>query len=238
MVLHLSKAKSGKAIFRGQGSIDFTAAARSVLLVGSDPDEPESRGIIQIKCNLARLGDSVGFSLAEGRFAWSNGCTLTAGQVLGEETTAEGRCAQEEAKAFLRAMLADGPKLARDIYKEAQKESVCSERTLKTVKSRLGISSEKRADGWYWVPSGNDQGGKGARVAAWSCRSGFSWFHQGNLRSEGCCTLPSTGQGGRMLVTRSNQERDYEGGKGTDIDKRSAQDGYIGTPEPSGVPGG
>lgn len=150
-VRHLNKARSGRAIFRGQGSIDFTAAARSVLLVGSDPDEPENRGIIHIKCNLARLGDPIGFSLADGRFTWSRSCTLTAEQILGEESTTEGRGAQEEARIFLQAVLADGPKLAREILRETESEGVCSERTLKTAKSKLRVSSEKRPDGWYWV---------------------------------------------------------------------------------------
>lgn len=107
--------------------------------------------MVHIKCNLARLGDPVGFSLAEGQFTWSTSCTLTAGQVLGDEPTTERRSALEEAKSFLRAALKDGPKLAREIFREAETEGVCSERTLKAAKATLRVSSDKRSDGWYWV---------------------------------------------------------------------------------------
>src|SRR5262249_12584392 len=37
-VRHLNKAKLGRTLYAGQGSIDFTAAARSVLLAGSSAE--------------------------------------------------------------------------------------------------------------------------------------------------------------------------------------------------------
>ncbi|GAI00726.1 unnamed protein product, partial [marine sediment metagenome] len=44
-IRHLTKGGSLKPIYRGLGSIDFTASARSVLLAGCDPDELAVRGI-------------------------------------------------------------------------------------------------------------------------------------------------------------------------------------------------
>ena len=38
-VRHLSKASQSRAIYRGLGSIDFAAAARSVLMVGEEPQD-------------------------------------------------------------------------------------------------------------------------------------------------------------------------------------------------------
>ena len=40
-VRHLAKGTRDKAIYRGLGSIDFTAACRSVLMVGFDPNDAE-----------------------------------------------------------------------------------------------------------------------------------------------------------------------------------------------------
>ena len=40
LVGHMTKSNSGKSIYRGLGSIDIAAAARSVLLVARDKDEP------------------------------------------------------------------------------------------------------------------------------------------------------------------------------------------------------
>jgi RecA-family ATPase len=45
-IRHLAKGSIMKPIYRGLGSIDFTASARSVLLAGCDPDNPQSRGIL------------------------------------------------------------------------------------------------------------------------------------------------------------------------------------------------
>ena len=42
LVGHMTKSNSGKSIYRGLGSIDIAAAARSVLLVARDKDEPFS----------------------------------------------------------------------------------------------------------------------------------------------------------------------------------------------------
>jgi hypothetical protein len=56
-VRHLTKGGKDKAIYRGIGSIDFTAACRSVLLVGSDPDDTSRRAVVHIKSNLSEKGE-------------------------------------------------------------------------------------------------------------------------------------------------------------------------------------
>ena len=45
------------------GSIDFQAAARSVLIVGRVKDEPEIRVICHVKSSLAPEGDAIAFRL-------------------------------------------------------------------------------------------------------------------------------------------------------------------------------
>ncbi len=52
-VRHLTKGGRDKAIYRGLGGIGYTAAARSVLLVGKNPNHPTERVVVCIKHNLA-----------------------------------------------------------------------------------------------------------------------------------------------------------------------------------------
>ena len=42
LIRHLTKGSRDKSIYRGIGSIDITAACRSVLLVGADADDAKS----------------------------------------------------------------------------------------------------------------------------------------------------------------------------------------------------
>ena len=62
---HMNKAGGTKGLYRGLGSIDITAAARSVLLVGRVRAEPSIRVMAQIKSSLAHEGKKVAFKLDE-----------------------------------------------------------------------------------------------------------------------------------------------------------------------------
>lgn len=52
---HMNKGEKSKGIYRGLGSIDITAAARSVLLIGKRRNDPNTRFMTQIKNNLSAL---------------------------------------------------------------------------------------------------------------------------------------------------------------------------------------
>jgi hypothetical protein len=153
-VRHLSKAKGGRSIYAGMGSIDFTAAARSVLLVGSSPSDPNERAMVHIKHNLTAQGPALGFSIRDGRFGWTGESTLTAGDVLGAESSNSDRSAGEEAAAFLLELLAHGPVDAKQVKADAKAAGI-SLRTLERIKSREGIVAVRKgfgADGaWWWT---------------------------------------------------------------------------------------
>lgn len=55
LIGHMNKASGNKAAYRGMGSIDFFAVARSVLLVGRVEGEPNTRAVVQIKITLQHL---------------------------------------------------------------------------------------------------------------------------------------------------------------------------------------
>ena len=65
LIGHMNKCSMGKSAYRGLGSIDFQAAARSVLIVGRIKDEPEVRVVCQTKNSLAPEAKSIAFRLSE-----------------------------------------------------------------------------------------------------------------------------------------------------------------------------
>lgn len=164
-VRHLSKAMGGKTIYRGIGSIDFTAACRSVLLVGADPDDKRKRAVVQIKNNLAAFGEPMGYEIRNDCFYWTGASGLTAERILSNSSEEEEKTALSEAIEFLRESLAEGDRDAKQLMTDARALGI-SGRTLKRAKQKLGIlalqnrSIDQRAiSGWRWrLLDSNDQG--------------------------------------------------------------------------------
>lgn len=73
LIGHLNKAVGANSAYRGLGSMDFRAAARSVLLVGRMKKDPGVRVIVHDKSSLAPEGKSVAFSLGADSFHWLEG---------------------------------------------------------------------------------------------------------------------------------------------------------------------
>lgn len=67
----MNKAQGNKSNYRGLGSIDFQATARSVLVVGRVKDKPEVRVAAHQKSSLAPEGKPIAFELSEANgFRW------------------------------------------------------------------------------------------------------------------------------------------------------------------------
>lgn len=147
IVRHLAKGSSNKAIYRGLGSIDFTASCRSVLLAGHDADNQNARALVQIKSNLGPLAEGVGYSIEEGRFRWTGTTAITAGRILAPETEDS---ALSEARSLLQEMLAKEPKKAKEIQDEAKAAGI-SQATLRRAKDALKVSVHKEGFQGAWV---------------------------------------------------------------------------------------
>lgn len=61
----MNKASGSKSTYRGLGSIDIQATARSVLLVARLRDKPNIRIMAHDKSSLASTGDAIGFEMTE-----------------------------------------------------------------------------------------------------------------------------------------------------------------------------
>lgn len=80
LIGHMNKASGSKSTYRGLGSIDFQATARSVLVVGRVKDDPTLRVMAHDKSSLAPEGTSVAFRLdKENGFRWEGACDMDGG---------------------------------------------------------------------------------------------------------------------------------------------------------------
>lgn len=148
LIGHMNKMQGAKSIYRGLGSIDLTAAARSVLTVAKDPENPDIRIIFQVKNSLAKMAEPAAFSLEDGRFAWLGAYEADIAQVLSSEARTVRPL--EQAKAFLRKWLTEYPELPqREVMDMADSEGI-SPGTLNRAKRQLRIRSVQKDDRWFW----------------------------------------------------------------------------------------
>lgn len=148
LIGHMNKASGNKAAYRGMGSIDFFAVARSVLLVGRVEGEPDIRAVVQIKNNLAALGHPKAFALSEDGFQWLGDYEITAEEVLGGIAPKANK--MEQAKQILRELAkTQNMVLSNEIFDRAD-ESGISKRTLENAKKDMGIRAKKINNSWYW----------------------------------------------------------------------------------------
>jgi hypothetical protein len=153
-IRHLGKSRGmGHALNAGVGSIDLTAAARSVLLAGKDPDDENKRAIVQIKSNLAPHGPAVGFTLRGGEFFWTGASDLTDARILSYAPSESERPALDEATEFLRDELSAGDCDVATLKANARRAGI-QEITLRRGKERLGVKVKRQGFGkggkWTW----------------------------------------------------------------------------------------
>ena len=145
--------KSGKkAQYKGIGSIDITAAARSVLFVGRRDNDKQKRCLIPIKSNLAPEGRAVLFSVGD-QLTWEGFADIDISKVCSDmgHTYDKQPSKVEQAENFLKELF-DGKREQRSTSVEnAAKEYGISKRVLDTAKKNLPISSRKSGDYWYYV---------------------------------------------------------------------------------------
>ena len=156
LIGHMNKASGSKSTYRGLGSIDIQATARSVLLVARLRDKPNIRIMAHDKSSLAPAGDAIGFEMTE-----DNGMVcigpydITIDELLsGNE--GRGKKKLDIAENFIKEYFGINKVIpSNEIMMEAAKRSI-KRNTLLSAKKKLGITSdkEKAEDGtiyWTWI---------------------------------------------------------------------------------------
>jgi hypothetical protein len=151
LVRHLSKQTGASAIHRGLGSIDLSGAARSEMLAGSPPDDPDSRALVHIKSNVGPMGHSLGYSInGEGKFSWTGESPLTALDLLAAPAGNSDR-KLGEASRWLTEQLQSGSLEQKQIRERAERAGI-TYRTLRRAKDAVGVKSYRTglAGPWEW----------------------------------------------------------------------------------------
>lgn len=169
-VMHFNKGISTDVLDRVNGSRGFTAAARSLLTVGDNPEDQGERVVAVGKSNLAPAGvPSLRFRI-EGRtithpavegpietsgIAWLGEAKgVTSRDLLGAAVSDEDRSARQEAADWLCDLLGKEPVPANDVKAKAEKAGLAWA-TVRRAKSDVGVVSKRwgrpgEEGGWCW----------------------------------------------------------------------------------------
>ncbi len=160
IVMHMSKMTQATALHRGLGSIDIPAAARSVLVVGSDPADPDVKILAHVKSSLAPHGDSLKWHYDSKKGVVFDGVSdLQADDIL---NPARVRKKSEKTKTdiakdlILDALNRTGYATKETIEKIA-KDAEISKSTLYDAKKSMGIQNyspgfSKNKKTWWFMP--------------------------------------------------------------------------------------
>jgi putative DNA primase/helicase len=178
---HFTKGTEGRSpIDRISGSLAFGALARVVMVAAKIKGEPRKRVLARAKSNIGR--DDGGFyyrieptilpspyDLESTHVFWESTCEGDAHAILNEAENMEGEeksasRAVAQCMDFLSDILRDGPKLTKNIQKEAKQAGLCWN-TIRKAKDLLGIIAGKDPSDsrpwnekpWRWELPLNDE---------------------------------------------------------------------------------
>ena len=177
LIAHLNKGRDADPLRRLGGSIGLAAAARSLLLLARDPDDPEGetgarRVLAHAKSNLGQLETSCAYRIetkaankkVKAAYLKPTGASRFSAVELLALNEPEARSKLSEAEALLRAELEGGPRPVSEL-RAAAVELGISITTLDRAKKQLGAQSVKLGLGnWAWELSETEE--SEAEVAA------------------------------------------------------------------------
>ena len=155
LIGHLSKTGHSKELYRGLGSIDVVASARSVLQVERDKSDEGIRVVKHIKNSLDKEGDDLMFEIRSGTgFRWLD---VPTSKPRNDEERVEKlpKNKHELAAILLKRILADGPVESNEVKRRFSQYRI-GEKTMNEVKKDLGIKPYRKMRVWYWaLPTDN-----------------------------------------------------------------------------------
>jgi RecA-family ATPase len=149
LIGHLNK-NGAKGIYRGLGSIDIYAAARSVLVVGRLPLDESMRAFAHGKSNLIAPGKPQAFGFdPESGFTWLGEYDISVDRLLeGKQPEEKTDTQKDVAMTFLTDMLSGEPVPSTQIMRDANAQGI-SEITLRRAKKAIGVRSFQNGGAWY-----------------------------------------------------------------------------------------
>ena len=145
--INMNKGSGNKSSYRGLGSIDFQASARSVLIVGRIKENPQVRVMVQDKSSLAPEGEAIAFELdKENGFSWLGHYDISVDDLLSGIPREKK---SEQAENLILEYLSKGKYPQQALLKKAQAAGI-SKRVLDEAKKALNVQSVKEGSQWYW----------------------------------------------------------------------------------------
>jgi hypothetical protein len=141
------------------------AACRSAWLVARDPQEAQRCVLAQLKNNLAAPQPSLAYQVqappgAQPTVTWLGPSALSADQLAGGPSARPPPpTPRERARAFLRQVLADGPRTSRELWPLAQEQGLTestlhrARRDLRARYVRVGVEGRLVS---YWLLEGQE----------------------------------------------------------------------------------
>ena len=150
-VMHLNKNTTGKAVYRALGSIAFLAAARTVWMVTTDPNDPDSkrRLLTPAKHNVLIDPTGLGFEITDGKIVFEDGpVNMSSDEALGIPSSTVAAPERERAAQWLKDTLT-GHSVATVEVERLAVENGITLSTLRRARNELRVVSYplKQPDG-------------------------------------------------------------------------------------------
>lgn len=151
---HLTKSSKERAIYRGQGSIQFTGTARVVLTVGVDPNDSEQRVVAVSKINIGPMPKALTFAIEKkptvkepyrSQFAWGDFVDLTADDIVAAPPSGKNSDRKDAAEFLGEALEEESVEVGR-LEKMAESRGI-SRRTLHRAADGMGIIKKTKGFG-------------------------------------------------------------------------------------------
>lgn len=160
-VVHTNKAQHSELLYRVGGSVAFTAAARSVVLMARSKETPQERIVAHLACNVGPELPASDYIVEQSYLPPLNGYPgkLTArlrflrqhegsiDDVFTPAPTGEEQSAYGRAKEMLALMLIDGPLPTKEVDQAARAWGI-SERTVNRARIELGVVAFQENRKW------------------------------------------------------------------------------------------
>lgn len=165
---HLTKGGKDKAIYRGQGSIAFTGAARIVATVGRAPDDEDLRVVACTKNNISSPFQSFGYTIQglpdtlkrtnRSKLIWGDVVDLSSDEILQAPGKTKNNDKENAAKWLKLTLEEEGRMEQGKLYRMADSRSI-SKAMLNRAADELGIlkdddNSGRRRVVWWSLPQG------------------------------------------------------------------------------------
>lgn len=158
-IMHNSKMGQNQALYRALGSIDIPAIARSMLILGKNPDNPDMKVVCHEKSSLAVHGKSILFQIApeSGGIVFNGFSDLKADDVLNVKKGSRDKPSVCKDKVIdcLNDLIGEKGYAKLEDIQAMQEDLGCSQRTLYRAKEDLlldhvsiGFSKNKVT---YWI---------------------------------------------------------------------------------------